>query len=72
MHLKANSDFSVRLKALDLEVDFKVGDIIHTEISKKSKRDEIGELASHAGLRIANWHTDSDKWFSLVEMSLHS
>lgn len=72
MHLKANCDFSARLKALDLEVDFTAGDTIHTEISRKFKRDEIEELASHAGLRIANWHTDSDEWFSLVEMSCHS
>lgn len=72
MHLKANCDFSVRLKALDLEVDFTAGDTIHTEISRKFTRDEIEELAYHAGLRIANWHTDGDEWFSLVEMSCHS
>jgi len=45
MHLKANSDFSVRLKDLDLEVDFKVGDTIHTEISKSLKE-----------TRSRNWH----------------
>ncbi len=72
MHLKANRNFSVRLNALDLEVDFTAGDTIHTEISRKFKRDEIEKLASHAGLRIANWHTDSDEWFSLVEMCCQS
>jgi L-histidine N-alpha-methyltransferase len=72
MHLKANCDFSVRLKDLNLEVDFTAGDTIHTEISRKFKREEIEELASHAGLKIANWYTDSEEWFSLVEMSCHS
>jgi len=72
MHLKANCDFSVRLKALSLEVDFIAGDTIQTEISRKFTRDKIEELASHAGLRIANWYTDRDEWFSIVEMSRHT
>jgi L-histidine N-alpha-methyltransferase len=72
MHLKANCDFSVRLKALGLEVDFIAGDTIQTEISRKFTRDKIVELASHARLRIANWYTDRDEWFSIVEMSRHT
>jgi len=69
MHLKANCDFSVRLEALGLEVDFIAGDTIQTEISRKFTRDKIEELVSHANLRITNWYTDRDEWFSVVEMA---
>jgi L-histidine N-alpha-methyltransferase len=68
MHLKAHCNFSVRLNDLDLELYFRAGDTIHTEISKKFTREEIEDLAFHAGLRIANWYADSNGWFSVVEM----
>ena len=68
MHLRANRDISVKLKAIDLETEFKKGETIHTENSRKFTKKSIGDLASRAGLSIQNWYSDSAGWFSLLVM----
>jgi L-histidine N-alpha-methyltransferase len=66
MHLRANRDISVRLKSIDLETEFKKGETIHTENSRKFTRESIEDLASRAGLSVQNWYSDPSEWFSLV------
>jgi L-histidine N-alpha-methyltransferase len=68
MHLRANRDISVKLKSIDLEIEFKKGETIHTENSRKFTKKRIGDLASRAGLSIQNWYSDPAGWFSLVVM----
>ncbi|MCK5654239.1 MAG: L-histidine N(alpha)-methyltransferase, partial [Dehalococcoidia bacterium] len=68
MHLRANRDISVKLNAIDLETEFKKGETIHTENSRKFTKKSIGDLASRAGLSIQNWYLDPAGWFSLVVM----
>lgn len=68
MHLRANRDISVKLKSIDLEIEFKKGETIHTENSRKFTKESIGDLASRAGLSIQNWYSDPAGWFSLVVM----
>jgi L-histidine N-alpha-methyltransferase len=68
MHLKANRDIVVRLDSIDLEIEVKQGETIHTENSRKFTRESIEELAGRAGLSIQNWYSDPAGWFSLVVM----
>lgn len=68
MHLRANRDISVKLKSIDLEIEFKKGETIHTENSRKFTKKGIKDLASRAGLSIQNWYSDPAGWFSLVVM----
>jgi len=68
MHLRANRDISVKLKAIDLETEFKKDETIHTENSRKFTGKSIKDLASRAGLSIQNWYSDPAGWFSLVVM----
>jgi len=68
MHLKANCDFSVKLKSIGMEVEFKDGETIHTENSTKYTTASIERMASQAGLSIENWYSDHGGWFSIVKM----
>jgi len=70
MHLRANRDISVKLKSIDLEIEFKRGETIHTENSKKFTEKSIEDLANRAGLSVQNWYSDPSGWFFLVVMGL--
>lgn len=71
MHLMANHDISVKLESIDVEVEFKRGETIHTENSRKFTKKSIEDMAARAGLCIQNWHLDRNGWFSLVVMGLN-
>ncbi|GAG07486.1 unnamed protein product, partial [marine sediment metagenome] len=71
MHLMANRDISVKLESIDMEVEFKRGETIHTENSRKFTKKSIEDMAARAGLCIQNCHSDRDGWFSLVVMGLN-
>ncbi len=71
MYLRANRDVLVKLESLDMEVEFKKGETIHTENSKKFTRKSIEDMVKPAGLSIQNWYSDPDGWFSLVLMGLN-
>lgn len=68
MHLRATRDFSVKLDSVGVEVEFKDGETIHTENSKKYTKASIERMASQAGLSIENWYSDDGGWFSIVRM----
>jgi L-histidine Nalpha-methyltransferase len=66
MHLKSSIDQTVKLKALDLEISFKAGETIHTEISRKFNLPGLTDtLTAHALQPIKIW-TDSQAWFGLI------
>jgi L-histidine N-alpha-methyltransferase len=58
MHLRSDGEPQARLDALDLDLDFADGELVHTEISAKFTRGRIeGELAG-AGLELDRLLTD--------------
>jgi L-histidine Nalpha-methyltransferase len=66
MHLKSSIDQTVKLKALDLEISFKAGETIHTEISRKFNIPALtNTLTAHALQPLKIW-TDPQSWFGLV------
>ena len=68
MHLKTRKDISVDISDLNLTVELKEGETIHTEICRKFSRESAGKMISEAGLTVAKWYTDPKGWFSLVEV----
>jgi L-histidine Nalpha-methyltransferase len=65
MRLRATEEHRSRIEALDMEVAFRDGEEIRTEISCKfTKRGLMREFAA-AGLALASWHTDADRLFAL-------
>jgi L-histidine N-alpha-methyltransferase len=65
MHLRSEGDQQARLDALDLDLSFPDGELLHTEISAKFTRGRIeGELAA-AGLELDRLLTDAAGDFAL-------
>jgi L-histidine Nalpha-methyltransferase len=66
MHLKSLIDQTVKLKALNLEISFKAGETIHTEISRKFNLSALtNTLTAHALQPLKTW-TDPQSWFGLI------
>lgn len=57
---------TVRIGLLDMVVPFQVGEIIHTEISRKFTHAQIEQLAQRSGFSVAAWFTDSRAYFADV------
>ena len=50
---------TVRLKAIDLAVEFEAGEELKTEISTKFTRERLEAVYAHAGLELCGWFTDA-------------
>lgn len=68
MHLVSQREQRVRIGALDLDVDFKTGESIHTESSYKHDDATLASLAAGAGFTIARQWTDAKAFFADVMM----
>jgi len=68
MHLKARENFKVEIRDLDNEIDFIVGETIHTEISRKYTEESASRMFEAAGFNITRWFSDQQGWFSLAEL----
>ena len=68
IYLRANRNFSVNIKSIGLEIEFREGETINTENSRKFTRAGIEQIASESSLSIRNWYTDPNNWFSIAEM----
>ncbi|MCY7367633.1 MAG: L-histidine N(alpha)-methyltransferase, partial [Chamaesiphon sp.] len=66
MHLKSSIDQTIKLKALDLEINFKAGETIHTEISRKFNLPALTDTLTHHALHPLKIWTDSQSWFGLI------
>ena len=55
----------VAIEALDMEVAFRDGEEIRTEISCKFTKGGLMREFAAAGLALASWHTDADRLFAL-------
>ncbi len=65
MRLRSLADQSVRIAALDLEVDFARGEEVRTEISAKFRRAGVEAELAQAGLQVVRWMTDPAGDFAL-------
>ncbi len=65
MHLRSLGPQTVRIEALDIEVDFEDGETIHTEISRKFTRRTVESLYAASSLTMESWHTPADESFAL-------
>lgn len=57
------ADQSVEIPGLDLSINFKKWESIHTEISQKYTDDVVEWLANQAGLKIKEFFTDEKKFY---------
>ncbi len=65
MHLLSDRAQTVRLGALDLEVEFAAGETLRTELSHKYTRRSVEAVLEETGLELDLWETDPDDLFAL-------
>ncbi|MEU9274109.1 L-histidine N(alpha)-methyltransferase [Streptomyces sp. NPDC048342] len=65
MRLRSRVAQTVKVPALDLAVDFAVGEELRTEVSAKFRRDGVTAELAAARLELTNWWTDSQGRFAL-------
>lgn len=65
MSLVARRDLRVRLAALDLEIEFRAGEAVGTELSHKYTRGSATGLLRDAGLEVERWDTDAEARFAV-------
>ena len=69
MHLKAKKDMVMSSPWSAQKITIKKEETIHTENSHKFTNEIIHSLAHKAGLKIQNIVTDSNNWFSIVQIA---
>lgn len=62
-YLVSNKEQTIRIKSLDLEVNFKAWETIHTEISQKYDDEVVHWLADKAGLSVAAVFSSQNKGY---------
>jgi L-histidine N-alpha-methyltransferase len=65
LHLVSEAAQTVRLRALDMTVDFEESETILTELSYKYTRDSATDLLTESGLTLVRWETDPGELFAL-------
>ncbi len=65
MHLLSRIAQTVRLRALNLQVDFAQGETIHTENSYKYVQGQTEAMLDEAGFAPAKTFTDDQRWFNV-------
>jgi len=65
MRLRSQGAQTVRVRELDLQVEFADGEEMRTEISAKFRRERVEAELTGAGLALAAWWTDPDGDFAL-------
>ena len=66
MHLVSRRAQSVRLRAIDLELELARGERILTEISRKFTRASAERTLFQGAMRLERWFTDAAGQFALV------
>lgn len=66
MHLDCHTDHTINLQGLNHQVDFKAGESIRTEISRKFKVEELANTLSQHDLMLHQIWTDPQDWFALL------
>jgi dimethylhistidine N-methyltransferase/ergothioneine biosynthesis protein EgtC len=57
---------TVKIRALDLTLEFERGEEVLTEISTKFRRETLTDELARAGLTVREWWTDSEQRFALL------
>ncbi|MET7367796.1 L-histidine N(alpha)-methyltransferase [Streptomyces sp. NPDC005566] len=65
MRLRSRRAQTVKIRELDLEVSFEEGEELRTEVSAKFRKEGVRDELAAAGLRLAQWWTDSAGRFAL-------
>ncbi|NBM15485.1 L-histidine N(alpha)-methyltransferase [Streptomyces sp. GC420] len=65
MRLRARHDLTVKIRDLDLTVDFAAGEELRTEVSAKFRKDGVRAELAAAKLELTHWWTDSEGRFAL-------
>ncbi|WNI20848.1 L-histidine N(alpha)-methyltransferase [Streptomyces sp. ITFR-16] len=65
MRLRARRALTVKIPELDLVVPFEEGEEVRTEVSAKFRKEGVRRELAGAGLRLAQWWTDSGGRFAL-------
>ncbi|MFD6277821.1 L-histidine N(alpha)-methyltransferase [Streptomyces sp. NPDC060209] len=65
MRLRARRALTVKIRELDLVVQFEEGEELRTEISAKFREERVREELAAAGLRLDQWWTDAAGRFAL-------
>jgi dimethylhistidine N-methyltransferase len=66
MHLVSRARQTVRIRALQLEVQFADGETIHSENSYKYRPGEVMTLLAAAGFEVSQSWSDARNWFEVV------
>ncbi|WP_018568096.1 L-histidine N(alpha)-methyltransferase [Streptomyces sp. PsTaAH-124] len=65
MRLRSRTAQTVKVRALDLAVDFAAGEELRTEVSAKFRREGVTAELAAAGLDLVRWWTDDEGRFAL-------
>ncbi|MGY0020291.1 L-histidine N(alpha)-methyltransferase [Streptomyces sp. YJ-C3] len=65
MRLRAASAQTVKIRALDLAVDFAAGEELRTEVSAKFRKEGVRDELGSAGMELTGWWTDQAGRFAL-------
>ena len=65
MRLRSVRAQTVKLAALDLEVDYAAGEEVRTEVSAKFRQEGVKAELHEVGLELAHWWTDTEGRFAL-------
>jgi len=66
MHLTSKKAQTVKLRALNLTVEFAAGETIRSEISRKFNLNTVQEELASRGLMPVQVWTDPKQWFGLM------
>ncbi len=69
MYLRSKTEQKVHISDLDLSLDFKKGELIHTENSYKYSISQIEQLADEVGFKITKLWQDENHHFAVVLLS---
>ena len=65
MHLESLIQQEVSIPALDLTINFRRGETIHTENSYKFTPESVDELLTRSGFAVERAWTDAKNWFGV-------
>ena len=65
MHLRARTMQRARLEDLKMNVAVQAGEMIHTEVSCKYRKESVQEMLGQAGLELEHWFTDPKNYYAL-------